>query len=247
MKVTFVGYTTIDKWSMADTTGDRWRPLYGDDEGSALSEYAGRACYQSWDRPNAKTATNESYLANIIAQQHFSVLEHASVTVMIQEVSRSLTHELVRHRHFSYSQLSQRFCPVEPGNDEGRIGDKPAFIVPPAFDNNDLAFVELWKAWVYAVERYERLVEIAQADGLTGKVARQAARAVLPNMTPTEIVVTGNHRAWREFITKRATRAADPEIRRLAAAIYDQLVNMEPFMYEDITLTEVEGYGRIVA
>ena len=79
--------------------------------GPALVEFAGRACYQSWSKPNPRTATNESYIQHIIDVGHFSVLEHASVSFYITGLSRSCTHELIRHRHFSYSQLSQRYVP----------------------------------------------------------------------------------------------------------------------------------------
>lgn len=77
----------------------------------ALVEFAGRACYQSWSKPNPKTATNAGYIKHIIDVGHFSVLEHASVSFYITGLSRSCTHELIRHRHFSYSQLSQRYVP----------------------------------------------------------------------------------------------------------------------------------------
>ena len=81
------------------------------DGGPALVEFAGRACYQSWSKPNPRTATNASYVRHIIDVGHFSVLEHASVSFYITGISRSCTHELIRHRHFSYSQLSQRYVP----------------------------------------------------------------------------------------------------------------------------------------
>ena len=81
------------------------------DGGQALAEFAGRACYQSWKKPNPATATNAGYLRHIIDVGHLSVLEHGSVSFYITGVSRSLTHELIRHRHFSYSQLSQRYVP----------------------------------------------------------------------------------------------------------------------------------------
>src|SRR6476660_4068091 len=81
------------------------------DGGEALAEFAGRACYQSWKKPNPATATNEGYLKHILEVGHLSVLEHGSVSFYLSGVSRSLTHELIRHRHFSYSQLSQRYVP----------------------------------------------------------------------------------------------------------------------------------------
>ena len=81
------------------------------DGGQALAEFAGRACYQSWKKPNPATATNAGYLAHILEVNHLSVLEHGSVTFYLTGVSRAFTHELIRHRHFSYSQLSQRYVP----------------------------------------------------------------------------------------------------------------------------------------
>src|SRR5512138_4040908 len=81
--------------------------------GQALAEFAGRACYQSWSKPNPATATNAGYLKHILEVGHLSVLEHGTATFYFTGVSRSFTHELIRHRHFSYSQLSQRY-PPEP-------------------------------------------------------------------------------------------------------------------------------------
>src|SRR6187402_3588474 len=81
------------------------------DGGQALAEFAGRACYQSWNKPNPATAMNAGYLRHILEVGHLSVLEHGTVTMYLTGVSRSLTHELIRHRHFSYSQLSQRYVP----------------------------------------------------------------------------------------------------------------------------------------
>lgn len=81
--------------------------------GQDLVEFAGRACYQSWDRPNPDTATNAGYLAHILRSGHFSVLEHGTATFYLTGVTRSFTHELIRHRHLSYSQLSQRYVAAD--------------------------------------------------------------------------------------------------------------------------------------
>jgi thymidylate synthase (FAD) len=90
--------------------GIRWET--DADGGQALAEFAGRACYQAWHKPNRSTATNAGYLRHILDVGHLSVIEHASATFYITGVSRSLTHELIRHRHFSFSQLSQRYVPA---------------------------------------------------------------------------------------------------------------------------------------
>ena len=102
--------------------------------GSALAEFAGRACYQSWDKPNPRTATNAGYLRHILEVGHLSVFEHANVTFYITGISRSCTHELIRHRHFSYSQLSQRFVPEHDSK-----------VVPPHAIADDPELVEIFR------------------------------------------------------------------------------------------------------
>jgi thymidylate synthase (FAD) len=202
--------------------------------GQALTEFAGRACYQSWSKPNPKTATNGAYIGHIIDVGHFSVLEHASVSFYITGISRSCTHELVRHRHFSYSQLSQRYVPERDAE----------VVVPPGLED-DAELVEIFTAAADAsrvayTELLNRL-EAKFADQpnavLRRKQARQAARAVLPNATETRIVVTGNYRAWRHFIAMRASEHADVEIRRLAIACLRELVDVAPAVFTDFEIT----------
>ena len=207
------------------------------DGGEALAEFAGRACYQSWKKPNPSTATNAGYLRHILEVGHLSVLEHGSVTFYICGVSRSLTHELIRHRHFSYSQLSQRYVP-----------EKDAAMVEPDVIAGDpelhAKFVAASDAAVHAyTELLEGLEKKFAATGLESahatlikKQARQAARAVLPNATETRIVVTGNYRAWRHFVAMRASEHADIEIRQLAVACLRELQRVAPNAFADFEI-----------
>ena len=202
------------------------------DGGPALVEFAGRACYQSWDKPNPRTATNASYIKHIIDVGHFSVLEHASVSFYITGISRSCTHELIRHRHFSYSQLSQRYVPEHDAQ----------VVLPPGIEG-DLELEELFLAAADAsraayTELLTRLdAKLADEPGtVRRKQARQAARAVLPNATETRIVVTGNYRAWRHFIAMRASEQADVEIRRLAIECLRRLVEAAPQVFADFEI-----------
>ena len=213
------------------------------DGGQALAEFAGRACYQSWSKPNPATATNAGYLQHILEVGHLSVLEHGSVTFYLSGTSRSLTHELIRHRHFSYSQLSQRYVPerdaqlVEPGV----IADDPEL---------HALFLEAGEA---ALASYGRLLEglekkFADVENVTArrKQARQAARSVLPNATETRIVVTGNYRAMRHFVAMRASEHADVEIRELAIAMLRELKRVAPNAFADFTISPL-GDGTEVA
>jgi thymidylate synthase (FAD) len=202
--------------------------------GPALVEFAGRACYQSWSKPNPRTATNASYLRHIIDVGHFSVLEHASVSFYITGISRSCTHELIRHRHFSYSQLSQRYVPEHDSE----------VVLPPGMED-DQELTEIFTAAADAGRAaYTALLEKLEAKFagepnavLRRKQARQAARAVLPNATETRIVVTGNFRAWRHFIAMRASEHADLEIRRLAVECLRQLTDAAPQVFSDFEIS----------
>lgn len=233
MKATLIAYTEVDHGAMAEA-----EPAFIAHEDSTaaedLIEFAGRSCYQSWQRPTPATATIEGYCENIIDSGHFSVLEHASATFYLVGVSRSLTHELVRHRHFSYSQLSQRFV------DESDV----EFILPPALlalaleagKTEEEARAE-WNAALREdyMDGYAAVVQIlTEAGTFTRKQIREAARALLPNATETRIVVTANHRAWRDFFSKRHSVHADAEIQQLAKEVLGQLRTIAPNFYTDI-------------
>lgn len=214
------------------------------DGGQALAEFAGRACYQSWGKPNPKTATNAGYLNHILEVGHLSVLEHGTVSFYFSGVSRSLTHELIRHRHLSYSQLSQRYFP-----------ERDAAMVEPEIIAEDPVLHELFQnAAEGALLAYKELLEglearLAELPEGTGKKkqARQAARAVLPNATETRIVVTGNYRAWRHFITMRADEAADVEIRTLAIAVLRKLQDEVPNVFSDFKITLLSDGSEVAS
>ena len=212
--------------------------------GQALAEFAGRACYQSWAKPNPTTASNAGYLAHILEVGHLSVLEHGTVTFYFTGVSRSFTHELIRHRHFSYSQLSQRYVP-----------ERDAAMVEPGVIAEDpelhKKFVEATEASVRAYTELleglqQRFADIPNAT-LRRKQARQAARSVLPNATETRIVVTGNYRAWRHFIAMRATEHADVEIRELAVECLRQLQQVAGNVFADFTISTLDDGTEIAA
>ena len=154
-------------------------------DGERLAEFAGRLCYMSQRNP-AGRSTRE-YLENIKKQGHGSVLEHANYTLLLEGVSRSLTHELVRHRAgFAYSQLSQRYV------DESDA----CFVMPPAMIGDD-ALELAWRMQIdSAQDSYTALVDtlMARYSWVDDKVhrrkmAREAGRGVLPNSTETKIVV----------------------------------------------------------
>lgn len=212
------------------------------DGGAALVEFAGRACYQSWSKPNPRTATNASYISHIIDVGHLAVLEHASATFYITGVSRSCTHELVRHRHFSYSQLSQRYVP----ENEASVVMPPGLEGDPELQQIVLAAADASRAaYETLLAELEARLDDQPNAVLRRKQARQAARAVLPNDTETRIVVTGNYRAWRHFIAMRASEHADTEIRRLAIACLRELSRVAPAVFADFEITVLSDGSEV--
>ena len=196
----------------------------GSTDAETLTVYAGRSCYESWSRPNEKTREDKDYIARTLHEQsHWSVGEHASATFYITGVSRALTHELVRHRHLSYSQLSQRFVDEEDAN----------IVIPPAARGSEKLTWEFENAATGARHSYRELVEALSDSGLTRKQAREAARAVLPNMVETKIVVTGNMRAWHEVIERRTAPDADAEFQQVAGLIRDELKKLAPAIFKE--------------
>jgi thymidylate synthase (FAD) len=200
--------------------------------GERLAEFAGRICYMSQHNP-AQRPTAE-YLDNIKKQGHGSVLEHAVYVLLIEGISRSCSHELVRHRAgFGYSQLSQRYV------DESHA----AFVVPPAIQG-DAGLEAEWERQVTdAQAAYVRSVEalMQRYDWVADKVhrrkmSREAARSVLPNATETKIVVSANVRAWRTMLELRCGEGAELEIRRMAVAALRVLQQEAPAFFSDFEI-----------
>lgn len=208
--------SNIEKYMKLDTTSTQ-----ADD----LAEFAGRACYQSFNKPNPDTQNNNTYLKNILKQGHESVLEHASTSFYVQGVSRNMLLELERHRHLSFSVISTRFVDCSDMKT----------IVPPAL-RTSLTFDTL-PLDPEIKEEYTNTVHRLMDKGHTRKEAREAARWVLPGSIETSFVVTGNHRAWRDVIKKRYSIHADREIRDFSEVILKHLRDLAPNTFQDIPET----------
>lgn len=198
-------------------------------DADTLSHFAGRSCYQAWEMEREGTATNMGYLANILQQGHESVLEHGSATFYIEGVSRNLTHELIRHRHLSYSELSQRYVDMEKAN----------LVVAPDL-RKEMKLPEMIPLGDSLVRAYKHTVDYLTGLGYKRKEARQAARYDLPGGTETRIVVSGNHRAFRDMLKKRYSVHADVEIRELAELLLEELRKLAPGIYQDFPDTPFE-------
>lgn len=187
--------------------------------------FAGRVCYQSFgDKAGRKTA--EDYLSHIMEVGHYSILEHSYVTMYVDRVPRYWSHEQVRHRHFNYSQLSQRFF----------VPDKLELVVPPVMWYDpyiEQEFMEYGEK--VGKEYYQKLDRLYAANGsdtfALKKKNREAARAILPECTETKMVITGNFRSWLEYLSKRDTPEADAMFQEVAKLVRLRLQNIAPNIF----------------
>lgn len=211
------GSAMEEKYRQDELSGKREQPW----RGQALIEFAGRLCYESFDLPNEKTRENGAYIQNIVSLGHESVLEHVSVTFYVEGVSRNLSHELIRHRHLSFSELSQRFVDMSEAN----------MVLPAAYGG---ATVPVEQYSEDALTEYNLMVKELQGEGKTRKQAREAARYILPSSMETKFVVTGNLRAWRDVLKKRDSEHADAEMQVFAKEIKRQLTEQYPDVFKDL-------------
>lgn len=203
--------------------------------GTQVCKMAGQLCYMSFGPKRSWNDVAGKYFENILRQAHGSVLEHANYGFVFYGISRSLTHELIRHRHFSYSMVSQRY-----------VDDKALrFVMRPEFAYPDWAramfrdeidqVATSYHDWTKGLlkEREEDLAFQALKPTEQRIQVQQVARWMLPNATETAITVTGNIRAWRHFLEMRASPFAEPEIRKLAMGVYLILKHLEPILFGD--------------
>jgi len=242
--VYLVGRQAIDRDAIKQFLDDHDAEWQTDSEVGAevLAEMAGRLCYMSFGKGRK---TNAEYLGNILRMQHGSVFEHAVWNFVFTGVSRSLTHELVRHRAgFGYSQLSQRY-----------VDESETEFVEPDCIASDPELHTVWEESLrQSQEAYCRLVEglthkfaSEESKTMRRKLARQAARSVLPNATETKIFITGNARAWRHFIELRANEHAETEIRNVAARVAHILQRESPSMFGDYEFAALEDGSEVAS
>lgn len=216
-----------------------------------LTKVGGQLCYLSFTPGRTWNKDADLYFENIKSSGHGSVLEHANFSVICYGISRSVTHELVRHRAgMAYSQVSQRYVD----------GKRLRFVERPEYQA-DHELHEDFIEWIDAsAERYarraKRLLELQKAD-LTimsaeaktdlRKKVQQAARSCLPNETEAPIMVTGNVRSWRHVTEMRANAHAETEIRALQLRVFQCIQEVAPILFGDYTFEKLrdgtEGVG----
>ncbi|NLI56499.1 FAD-dependent thymidylate synthase [bacterium] len=190
--------------------------LYITPEPEKIIEKAGRVAHQSFNKETPDS--HIKFIRMLIKLGHTSVLEHAVASFKISDVSRSLTHQLVRHRIASYTQKSQRYV------DESTF----EYVTPDKIKENEAAFDIYNNFMNYCKETYKKLKEIG--------IPKEDARFVLPNATKTEIVITANLREFRHMISLRGSKEAQWEIRRMFIEILKILKEYAPTVFEDFII-----------
>lgn len=241
----------------------------GASEGEVLVEVAGRSCYRSFEpglnlNVSRVRAGNKPYIGNILKSKHGSVIEHAVDSIGFTQVSRILTHELIRHRTgASPSQESGRYVRVEEVSmfwpdaltTEG-LGEVWAAL--PEEERSGVTFEE-WAENVRrvleaAAQTADSHVQSATAllgmDKLTDfgvkKRLTSALRRFLPGGVDTAIVVTANSRAWRHMIQMRTSEHAEEEIRIALHRAFRILQAAHPAIYQDAEERPIQGKPHLV-
>ena len=200
-------------------------------------ERAGRVCYKSEDRITPDSA--EKFVAGLVTRGHHAMIEHAWASYRVV-CDRGVTHEIVRHRLFSYGQESTRYCNYKGGVE---------FIVPcwlahdlyPLVDkelngldlSNETFGVSLEEqVWL----AFMKNAEMVYVDLVTGGWTPQEARSVLPNALKTEIVITGNFREWLHFFKLRTSPAAHPQMQEIAKMLWEDMKSRVPIVFDDLSV-----------
>jgi thymidylate synthase (FAD) len=235
--------------------GVLWNDLYHDERDislDALPEFAGRHCYRSFSKGRERS----EYIKNIIDMEHGSVLEHSNISFAISGVSRSLTHELIRHRAGAApSQESQRYVDAKDVN----------FVIPPLIQSLDNRAVNsvgniFASTCLDALQQYKNLISFMESLTTSGEGSElgvklatmrkkrilEAARSVLPNAAETRLTWTMNMRAARHVCALRGGEGADLEIRVLAVTMLKELQERAPIIFNDFSIYDApDGFKAI--
>ena len=236
---TKVDHTAIDH-ALLHLGVDGWVSDGGTDA-DVLTEFAGKSCYMSFDKnlnlnlSKVGGRPNSAYIQDgIIGNKHGSVLEHSSVTFFLTNVSRVVTHELVRHRAgTAFSQTSGRYV----------RSDEIDMYLPAELAAYPEAVAIFQRANEQMEDNLAELVKVTGIETMTNfglkKRLTSAFRRLIGNGQANHLVMTANHRAWRHIIEMRTSVHAEEEIRVIMSDVAQQLKDKFPTIYGDMSLNNV--------
>jgi thymidylate synthase (FAD) len=206
-------------------------------DGAAVVKAAGQVCYASWGKARTANKDVQDYIDHLLESGHGSVLEHPNYSFLVWGISRSLTHELVRHRAgWAYSQLSQRYVSGKVLRFVERLeyqkDEKLHAMFEARIEKAAAEYEELAKILVAKQKEGEQILSAKAKTDLRKKV-QQVARSILPNETETVIWITGNARSIRHVIEMRTSEGAETEFRELAFRLYLIMAQVEPVLFGD--------------
>jgi len=193
-------------------------------------EIAGRTCYKSEDKIIDDSARD--FVERMIKVGHHAMIEFAVPPSVKVITDRGVSHEIVRHRLFSFAQESTRYCNYS----NNKFGKELTIILPVWFydvepdygssPEESPKFLFWENACIKAETSYMNLLELGQSP--------QEARSVLPNSLKTEINISGNVREWRHFFTLRCSNKAHPQMKVLARDMLKGFKKNIPVLFDDI-------------
>ena len=239
MKIYCIGRPQFDEKVFSqflNDVGRFWKRSQDTTESEEIAEIAGRICYMSFGQ-EIPSKENKEFLQEIIINGHESILEHITWTFIATGISRSFTHQLVRHRvGFSFSQLSQQYCDQT----------EAIFVEPKSIKNIPYA-LEIWKKAVETTKKaYHDILETlrkVEKDVFSElerkeikRAIRSVARSILPNATETKVVMSANARALRHFLKVRGAIPGDEEMRSFCVELLKILKKEAPSLFFDFEI-----------
>lgn len=177
-------------------------------------EWCGRISHRSEDRMT-EDSWRRFLQAVVIDHGDWSIVEHATITVDFM-VDRGITHELVRHRLFSFTQESTRFV--------NYVKNMPPSFINPLLEGTAHT---VWEGCIATLEAgYLQLLKLGHSP--------QIARSLFPNALASRIVITGNLRNWRHFLIMRTTKESHPQMRQVTLPLLAEFQSKIPLLYDDI-------------
>ncbi len=190
---------------------------------------AARNCYSPRDVESIDENWSHDEIVKMVDRVrdagHLSTFEHTMFSFGVGGVSRALTHQLVRHRHMSYEQKSQRYI---------KVRGQYAYVTPPSIEARPEIHAKF--------DALQAQIAAFYAEALAAGTPAEDARFVLPNAAETQIVITANARALLDFFTLRTCNNAQWEIRELAFAMLRLAKRAAPALFVRAGATCVRGY-----
>jgi thymidylate synthase (FAD) len=194
-----------------------------------IMEKAARTCYRSEDKITKASATK--LIRSLIKSGHHAMIEFGIDPTIKVITNRGVTHEIVRHRLFSFAQESTRYVNYLEGDME--------IIKPVWWDESTRTTKKLFLEAIQGCEYvYKDLIRLGWKP--------QQAREVLPNALKTAINIKGNIREWRHFFSLRCSKAAHPQMRNIAISILAGFYKQIPVVFDDIAEKFLDAEARML-